>query len=158
MAATAPISSSDRRTANWRDARARGSRGSCATRGTNRSRVGYKRRMTRALIDGFGRRISYVRLSVTDRCDFRCRYCMAEEMHFRPSSELMSFSEIETLVDLLIARGVTKLRLTGGEPLVRRGILDLVAELGKRIGRGLDELVMTTNGSQLAGAAERLVA
>jgi cyclic pyranopterin phosphate synthase len=112
--------------------------------------------MTRALIDGFGRRINYVRLSVTDRCDFRCRYCMADEMQFRPSSELMSFGEIETLVDLLIARGVTKLRLTGGEPLVRRGILDLVADLGKRIGRGLDELVLTTNGSQLAGAAQRL--
>jgi cyclic pyranopterin phosphate synthase len=114
--------------------------------------------MTRGLIDGFGRRISYVRLSVTDRCDFRCRYCMAEEMHFRPSIELMSFGEIETLVDLLIARGVTKLRLTGGEPLVRRGILDLVADLGRRIGRGLDELVLTTNGSQLAGAAQRLFA
>jgi cyclic pyranopterin phosphate synthase len=114
--------------------------------------------MTRALIDSFGRRISYVRLSVTDRCDFRCRYCMAEEMQFRPSSELLSFGEIETLVDLLIARGVTKLRLTGGEPLVRRGILDLVAELGKRIGSGLDELVLTTNGSQLAAAAERLFA
>jgi len=114
--------------------------------------------MTRALIDGFGRRISYVRLSVTDRCDFRCRYCMAEEMQFRPSSELMTFVEIETLVDLLIARGVTKLRLTGGEPLVRRGILDLVEALGKRIGRGLDELVLTTNGSQLAGASERLFA
>jgi cyclic pyranopterin phosphate synthase len=114
--------------------------------------------MTRALIDGFGRRISYVRLSVTDRCDFRCRYCMAEEMNFRPGSELMSFGEIQTLVDLLIARGVTKVRLTGGEPLVRRGILDLVAQLGKRIGRGLDELVLTTNGSQLAGAAKRLVA
>ncbi|MEA3080705.1 MAG: 3,8-cyclase, partial [Sphingomonadales bacterium] len=110
------------------------------------------------LVDSFGRRISYVRLSVTDRCDFRCRYCMAEEMSFRPSSELMSFGEIDVLVDLLIARGVTKLRLTGGEPLVRRGILDLVEGLGKRIGGGLDELVLTTNGSQLAGAAESLFA
>jgi cyclic pyranopterin phosphate synthase len=114
--------------------------------------------MTRALIDSYGRRISYVRLSVTDRCDFRCRYCMAEEMQFRPASELLSFGEIETLVDLLIARGVTKLRLTGGEPLVRRGILELVAELGKRIGGGLDELVLTTNGSQLGRAAESLFA
>ena len=114
--------------------------------------------MTTVMIDGFGRRVSYVRLSVTDRCDFRCRYCMAEEMHFRPSSELLSFNEIETLADLLIERGVTKLRLTGGEPLVRRGILDLVERLGKRIGRGLDELVLTTNGSQLAAAAERLFA
>jgi len=111
-----------------------------------------------ALIDSFGRCISYVRLSVTDRCDFRCRYCMAEEMHFLPKEELLGFGEIETLVDLLIERGVTKLRLTGGEPLVRRGILDLVARLGKRLGHGLDELTLTTNGSQLAGAAERLVA
>ena len=114
--------------------------------------------MGEPLIDGFGRRISYVRLSVTDRCDFRCRYCMAEEMSFRPSDELLSFSEIETLVDLLVERGVTKLRLTGGEPLVRRGILDLVERLGARVGEGLDELVLTTNGSQLAGAAERLFA
>ena len=114
--------------------------------------------MAGALIDGFGRRISYVRLSVTDRCDFRCRYCMAEEMSFRPSDELLSFGEIEMLVDLLVERGVTKLRLTGGEPLVRRGILDLVERLGARLGEGLDELVLTTNGSQLAGAAERLFA
>ena len=114
--------------------------------------------MTQALIDGFGRRVSYVRLSVTDRCDFRCRYCMAEEMHFRPSDELLSFGEIETLADLLIERGVTKLRLTGGEPLVRRGVLDLIERLGTRIGSGLDELTLTTNGSQLAGAAERLFA
>jgi cyclic pyranopterin phosphate synthase len=114
--------------------------------------------MTRALIDGFGRRISYVRLSVTDRCDFRCRYCMGEEMRFLPSDELLSFGEIETLVDLLVGRGVTKLRLTGGEPLVRRGILDLVARLGARIGHGLEELTLTTNGSQLAAAAERLFA
>jgi cyclic pyranopterin phosphate synthase len=110
------------------------------------------------LVDGFGRRISYVRLSVTDRCDFRCRYCMGEEMRFLPSDELLSFGEIETLVDLLVGRGVTKLRLTGGEPLVRRGILDLVARLGARIGHGLEELTLTTNGSQLAAAAERLFA
>jgi cyclic pyranopterin phosphate synthase len=114
--------------------------------------------MARALIDGFGRRITYARLSVTDRCDFRCRYCMAEDMHFLPREELLSFGEIETLVDLLIERGVTKLRLTGGEPLVRRGILDLVQALGKRLGQGLDELTLTTNGSQLAGAAQSLAA
>jgi cyclic pyranopterin phosphate synthase len=81
---------------------------------------------------------------------------MAEEMSFRPSSELLSFDEIEALVDLLIERGVSKLRLTGGEPLVRRGILDLIERLGTRVGRGLDELTLTTNGSQLAGAAESL--
>ena len=114
--------------------------------------------MSRDLVDSFGRRIRYVRLSVTDRCDFRCRYCMAEKMAFAPSDRLLSFDEIETLVDLLIARGVTKLRLTGGEPLVRRGILDLVASLGRRIGRGLEELTLTTNGSQLGHAAERLYA
>ena len=114
--------------------------------------------MSRDLVDSFGRRIRYVRLSVTDRCDFRCRYCMAEKMTFAPSHRLLSFGEIEALVDLLIARGVTKLRLTGGEPLVRRGILDLVASLGRRIGRGLEELTLTTNGSQLGHAAERLYA
>jgi len=114
--------------------------------------------MTRAMIDGFGRRISYVRLSVTDRCDFRCRYCMAEEMHFLPKEQMLGFGEIETLVDLLVERGVTRVRLTGGEPLVRRGILDLVARLGTRLGRGLDELTLTTNGSQLTGAAESLAA
>lgn len=110
------------------------------------------------MIDGFGRRISYVRLSVTDRCDLRCRYCMAERMRFLPKDQLLGFGEIEALVDLLVARGVTKLRLTGGEPLVRRGILDLIALLGKRLGRGLDELVLTTNGTQLAGAAQSLFA
>jgi GTP 3',8-cyclase len=114
--------------------------------------------MTRALIDSFGRRISYVRLSVTDRCDFRCRYCMAEEMRFLPKEQLLSFGEIEALADLLIDRGVTRVRLTGGEPLVRRGILELVDRLGARIGRGLDELTLTTNGSQLAAAAHSLFA
>jgi cyclic pyranopterin phosphate synthase len=110
------------------------------------------------MIDGFGRRISYVRLSVTDRCDFRCRYCMGERMSFVPSAQLLSFAEIELLVDLLIARGVSRVRLTGGEPLVRRGVLDLADRLGRRIGDGLEELTLTTNGSQLAGAAEHLVA
>jgi len=99
-----------------------------------------------------------VRLSVTDRCDFRCRYCMGERMSFVPSAQLLSFAEIELLVDLLIARGVSRVRLTGGEPLVRRGVLDLVERLGRRIGDGLEELTLTTNGSQLAGAAEHLVA
>ncbi|HKP33565.1 MAG TPA: GTP 3',8-cyclase MoaA, partial [Sphingomicrobium sp.] len=114
--------------------------------------------MGAALIDGFGRRISYVRLSVTDRCDFRCRYCMAERMTFLPKDELLTFAEIELLVDLLVARGVTKLRLTGGEPLVRRGVLDVVERLGARLGKGLEELTLTTNGSQLADSAERLSA
>jgi cyclic pyranopterin phosphate synthase len=108
------------------------------------------------LIDSFGRRISYARLSVTDRCDLRCRYCMAERMTFLPRDQLLSFEEIEQLTDVLIGRGVRKLRLTGGEPLVRRGILDLVASLGSRVGKGLDELTLTTNGTQLAGAAASL--
>jgi len=111
-----------------------------------------------ALIDGFGRRISYVRLSVTDRCDFRCRYCMSERMTFVPSDRLLSFDEVEALVDLLIERRVTKVRLTGGEPLVRRGIFKLIERLGSRLGAGLEELALTTNGSQLAGAADRLFA
>jgi cyclic pyranopterin phosphate synthase len=110
------------------------------------------------LVDSFGRHITYVRLSVTDRCDLRCRYCMAESMQFLPKERLLSFEEIEEIVDVLIARGVGKLRLTGGEPLVRRGVLDLVAALGTRIGNGLDELTMTTNGTQLAGAAASLFA
>jgi cyclic pyranopterin phosphate synthase len=110
------------------------------------------------LVDSFGRHISYVRLSVTDRCDLRCRYCMAERMQFLPKERLLSFEEIEEIVDVLIARGVRKLRLTGGEPLVRRGVLDLIASLGKRIGNGLDEVTMTTNGTQLAAAAPSLFA
>lgn len=110
------------------------------------------------LVDSFGRHISYVRLSVTDRCDLRCRYCMAERMQFLPKDRLLSFEEIEQLVDILIARGVRKLRLTGGEPLVRRGVMDLVAALGTRIGTGLDELTLTTNGTQLPGTAARLFA
>ena len=126
-------------------------------RATSRSKGVYSRAMTRTMIDGFGRRISYVRLSVTDRCDLRCRYCMAEQMTFPAGDELLSFDEIEALADLLIARGVTRIRLTGGEPLVRRGILELVAAARRRIGNGLDELTLTTNGTQLAGAAEQPV-
>jgi len=105
---------------------------------------------TDGLIDSFGRRITYVRLSVTDRCDLRCRYCMAEKMRFLPRSDVLTFEEIETLADLFVARGVRRIRLTGGEPLVRRGIGDLIGRLGARIGNGLDELTMTTNGTQLA--------
>jgi GTP 3',8-cyclase len=109
-----------------------------------------------ALIDAFGRRISYVRLSVTDRCDLRCRYCMAEEMRFLPRHEVLSFEEIEALADIFIARGVKRIRLTGGEPLVRRDIGALIAKLGARVGEGLDELTMTTNGTRLAGFAAAL--
>jgi cyclic pyranopterin phosphate synthase len=108
------------------------------------------------LVDSFGRRISYVRLSVTDRCDLRCRYCMAETMQFLPKSDVLTLEEIAALADIFIARGVTRIRLTGGEPLVRRGIAGLVANLGERIGRGLDELTLTTNGTQLARHAAQL--
>ncbi|WP_114953293.1 GTP 3',8-cyclase MoaA [Sphingosinicella terrae] len=108
------------------------------------------------LVDSFGRRVTYVRLSVTDRCDLRCRYCMAETMQFLPRSEILTFEEIVALADIFIERGVRRIRLTGGEPLVRRGIDALVAALGVRIGDGLDELTLTTNGTQLARFAEPL--
>ena len=112
--------------------------------------------MTHPLIDTFGRRIEYVRLSVTDRCDLRCRYCMAESMIFLPSKDILSFPEIEHLADALIDRGVRRIRLTGGEPLVRRGIGDLIRRLGSRIGHGLDEVTLTTNGTQLARLAAQI--
>jgi cyclic pyranopterin phosphate synthase len=111
---------------------------------------------SKALVDSFGRRITYVRLSVTDRCDLRCRYCMAETMRFLPRSEILTLEESVQLADIFIARGVTRIRLTGGEPLVRRGIADLAAKLGARIGQGLDELTLTTNGTQLARHATQL--
>ena len=111
----------------------------------------------RPLVDRFGRHITYLRISVTDRCDFRCVYCMAEDMQFLPKKEILSFAEIETIATAFVTRGVTRLRLTGGEPLVRRDIIELVRSLGRHIGHGLDELTMTTNGSQLAKHAEALV-
>lgn len=101
------------------------------------------------LVDSFGRTISYVRMSVTDRCDLRCRYCMAEQMQFLPRREILSLEEIAALADIFIARGVRKIRLTGGEPFVRRGMLELAAAIGARIGDGLDELTVTTNGTRL---------
>ena len=112
----------------------------------------------RPLIDSFGRRISYLRISVTDRCDFRCVYCMAEDMTFLPKKDVLSFDEVEAIASAFIARGTTKIRLTGGEPLVRRDIMALVRSLGGRIGNGLDELTITTNGSQLSKHAEGLFA
>jgi cyclic pyranopterin phosphate synthase len=102
------------------------------------------------LIDPFGRHITYLRVSVTDRCDFRCVYCMAEAMTFLPRQELMTLEEIDRLAGAFIAKGVRKLRLTGGEPLVRRNIMWLIRSLSRRLGGGLDELTLTTNGSQLA--------
>jgi GTP 3',8-cyclase len=112
--------------------------------------------LSRPMIDGFGRRITYVRLSVTDRCDLRCRYCMAETMTFVPRKDVLSLEEIVGLADMFVARGVKRIRLTGGEPLVRKGIEFLVGQLGKRIGRGLDELTITTNGTQLERHAPML--
>ena len=113
-------------------------------------------RPSRALIDGFGRRISYLRISVTDRCDLRCRYCMSEAMTFLPKSEILSLEEIAALADAFVARGVSKIRLTGGEPLVRRGVPELAKMIGRHLGHGLDELTLTTNGNNLARQAEGL--
>jgi cyclic pyranopterin phosphate synthase len=111
----------------------------------------------RRLIDPFGRAISYLRVSVTDRCDFRCVYCMAENMSFLPKSEILTLEELDRLCSTFIARGVRKLRLTGGEPLVRRGILTLVDSLSRHLRSGqLDELTLTTNGSQLEKYARDL--
>ncbi len=102
---------------------------------------------TARLIDRFGRHVTYARLSVTDRCDFRCVYCMSEDMTFLPRAQVLTLEEIHTVARAFTELGVTKLRLTGGEPLVRRNILWLVREIGKL--PGLAELVVTTNGSQL---------
>jgi cyclic pyranopterin phosphate synthase len=106
------------------------------------------------LIDGFGRRVDYLRLSVTDRCDFRCVYCMAEDMQFAPKSEVLSLEELAQVAEAFVAQGVRKVRLTGGEPLIRHNIMQLVERLGAL--PGLDELVMTTNGSQLQRLAQPL--
>ena len=108
------------------------------------------------LTDQHHRAIRYLRLSVTDRCDLRCRYCMAETMTFLPRAELLALEEIAIIAEHFIARGVRKIRLTGGEPLVRRDVLDLARRLGRHVGAGLDELTLTTNGTRLAAFAEHL--
>src|ERR1700736_353947 len=109
------------------------------------------------MIDPFGRTITYLRVSVTDRCDFRCVYCMAEEMTFLPKSELLTLEELDRMCSAFIRLGVKKLRLTGGEPLVRRNIMTLFRSLGRHVRTGaLDELTLTTNGSQLARYAGEL--
>lgn len=108
------------------------------------------------MIDGLGRRISYVRLSVTDRCDLRCRYCMSEHMQFLPRDGILTLEELALLADLFVARGVRRIRLTGGEPLVRRDIVDLVRRIGRHLGQGLDEITLTTNGTQLSRHARDL--
>jgi cyclic pyranopterin phosphate synthase len=110
------------------------------------------------MIDPFGRHITYLRVSVTDRCDFRCVYCMAEHQTFLPKKDLLTLEELERLCGAFIAKGVERLRITGGEPLVRKDVMRLIERLGARLGRGLKELTLTTNGSQLARYARALKA
>jgi cyclic pyranopterin phosphate synthase len=103
------------------------------------------------MLDPFGRKITYLRVSVTDRCDFRCVYCMTEDMTFLPKKDLLSLEELDRMCSAFVAKGVRKLRLTGGEPLVRKGIMTLVERLSRHLASGaLDELTLTTNGTQLA--------
>jgi cyclic pyranopterin phosphate synthase len=112
-----------------------------------------------ALIDPFQRAITYLRVSVTDRCDFRCVYCMSEHMTFLPKADLLSLEELDRLCSAFVAKGVNKLRLTGGEPLVRRGIMTLISSLSRHVASGsLKELTLTTNGSQLQKYASELKA
>ena len=108
------------------------------------------------LRDGLGRTVSYLRLSVTDRCDLRCVYCMAETMTFLPKAQVLTLEELDRLASVFISLGTRKVRLTGGEPLVRKGILTLVERLSRHLGAGLDELTLTTNGTRLASHAADL--
>jgi len=114
--------------------------------------------MHEPLIDPFGRTITYLRVSVTDRCDLRCVYCMSEDMSFLPKADVLSLEELERLSVAFIRLGTRKLRITGGEPLVRRGVMTLFERLGAQIGGGLDELTLTTNGTQLTKYAGALAA
>ncbi|WP_426443454.1 GTP 3',8-cyclase MoaA [Bradyrhizobium genosp. P] len=114
---------------------------------------------SRPLIDGFARTVTYLRVSVTDRCDLRCVYCMSTEMTFLPKKDLLTLDELDRVCSAFIARGVRKLRLTGGEPLVRRGLMDLVRSLSRHVRSGeLQELTLTTNGTQLSRYADSLAA
>ncbi|MBO6541298.1 MAG: GTP 3',8-cyclase MoaA [Rhizobiaceae bacterium] len=109
------------------------------------------------MIDPFGRGITYLRVSVTDRCDFRCTYCMAEDMTFLPKKDLLTLEELDRLCTVFVEKGVRKLRLTGGEPLVRKNVMHLIRQLSRHLDSGaLDELTLTTNGSQLARHAAEL--
>ncbi|WP_084421295.1 GTP 3',8-cyclase MoaA [Henriciella litoralis] len=110
------------------------------------------------LVDRFGRTVSYLRLSVTDRCDLRCAYCMAENMTFLPKKDLLSLEELQTVAEAFIRRGVTKIRITGGEPLVRKDIGALFQGLGRHMGAGLEELTLTTNATLMTQHANQLVA
>lgn len=114
---------------------------------------------SKTMIDPFGRIVDYLRISVTDRCDFRCTYCMSENMTFLPKKDLLTLEELERLCSVFIDKGVRKLRLTGGEPLVRKNIMQLINALGRKIDEGkLEELTITTNGSQLHRFAKDLYA
>jgi cyclic pyranopterin phosphate synthase len=113
--------------------------------------------MSVSFVDGFGRRVKYLRLSVTDRCDLRCRYCMSEAMTFLPSKELLTFEELDRVARCFIASGVEKIRVTGGEPLVRKEIMQLFRSLSRYLADGrLRELTLTTNATQLSRYAEEL--
>src|ERR1700744_3154887 len=113
--------------------------------------------LLRPMTDPFGRTISYLRVSVTDRCDLRCFYCMSEDMPFLPKPDLLTLEELDRLCSAFIAKGVRKLRLTGGQPLVRRNVMSLVRSLSRHLKTGaLHELTLTTNGSQLAKYASEL--
>jgi cyclic pyranopterin phosphate synthase len=110
-----------------------------------------------ALVDGFGRKVTYLRLSVTDRCDLRCVYCMAEHMVFLPKAEVLSLEELDRVATAFVSLGVRKLRITGGEPLVRKGVMGLIEGLSRHLRSGdLEELTLTTNGTQLAAHAADL--
>jgi GTP 3',8-cyclase len=110
-----------------------------------------------ALVDGFGRTVTYLRVSVTDRCDLRCVYCMAEHMVFLPKAQVLTLEELDRIASAFVALGVRKLRITGGEPLVRKGVMGLFENLGRHLQTGaLDELTLTTNGTQLGGFAQSL--
>ena len=110
-----------------------------------------------ALVDPYGREISYIRISVTDRCDFRCVYCMSEDMTFLPKKDLLTLEELDRLASTFVRLGTRRIRITGGEPLVRKGVMQLFRDLGRHLdGGGLEELTVTTNGSQLARHADDL--
>jgi len=110
----------------------------------------------RPLVDQFGRQITYLRISVTDRCDLRCTYCMSEIMQFLPKRDLLTIEELDRVAQAFVARGVKKIRITGGEPLVRKGMPELFERLGAYLGDGLEELTLTTNATQLADHADML--
>ena len=127
-------------------------------RATSGGRMGTSAAEHGPLVDPFGRRVNYLRVSVTDRCDFRCVYCMSEHMTFLPKRDILTLEELERLCRAFIRRGVRRLRLTGGEPLVRRDIMTLISALGREVASdALDELTLTTNGSQLARYADALM-